>query len=143
MELALLLGEGSHGHLEHLRVGPEVVLGALGHDDDEGPALGMVADLGGQTDLGLPHAFAAALAAAVEEEDDGPAVVVFFVGRFGGVLGLAVVLRQVDLELVGGTVQLEGAVEETGFLGGALGRGVLAAARSGVRGQSHQREDSR
>ena len=45
VELACLLIEAGHGHLEHVGVGPEMAEGALRHDDDEGPALGVVAQL--------------------------------------------------------------------------------------------------
>jgi hypothetical protein len=58
---------------------------ALRHDDDEGPAVGVVAHLLGQADLGLPHAFGAALAAAVQEEDDGPLPMVVAAPLFGQV----------------------------------------------------------
>ena len=137
LELALFLVEGGEGELEHVGVGPEVAEGALGHDDDEGPALGVVAELGGKADLGLPHAFGTAFAAAVEEEDDGEMAMV---GEF---VGVAVVLREVDLELVGDAIEGDGAVEEAGFLGGG-GWGGVAVAAMGVRsagGQGRESED--
>ncbi len=106
VELDGLLIEGGHGHGHHVGVGPVVNLRTLRHHDDEGPALGVVAHRCGQADLRLPHAFGAALAAAVEKEDDGPLPVVVAPPVFG----------QVDLEAIGDAVELEGAIEEAGFL---------------------------
>ena len=53
-------------------LGPKAAERALGHDDDEGPALRMVAHRFRKADLGLPHAFAAALAATMERQNDRP-----------------------------------------------------------------------
>jgi len=119
VELGGLLVELRHGHFEHVGVGPEIGVGALGHDDDEWPALGMIAHLEGQADLGLPHALGAALAAPVEEENDGPLTVVV----------AAKVFREIDLEVITGAAELKGAVQEPGLLGwNGRGRrsGVLA-----------------
>jgi hypothetical protein len=81
----------------------------------------MVAELLGETNLGLPHAFAAAFAAAVEEEDDGGLLNLLGTGfsvvegcfRWSGPVE---VLRNVDLKFVGYAVEFDGAVQETGFL---------------------------
>ena len=97
VELVRLLVERGHGHGHHVGVGPVVELRALRHDDDEGPALGVVAHRCGKADLGLPHAFGAALAAAVKKENDGPLLVVV----------AAPVFRQIDLEVVGDAVELD------------------------------------
>ena len=91
---------------------------ALGHDDDEGPALGVVAHRLGKADLRLPHAFRAALAAAMQEEDDGPLLVVV----------AAPVFRQVDLKAVGDAVQLDLAIQKAGLLGGLGVRSVSLVA---------------
>ncbi len=80
--------------------------GTLRHDNDDGPAFGMVAHRQGQADLGLPHAFGAALAASVKEQDDGPLLVVV----------ATPVLGQVDLKPIGHAVEHELAVEETRLL---------------------------
>ena len=125
VELGGLLVEGGHGQGQHVGVGPVVVLRALGHDDDEGPALGVVADGFGKADLGLPHALGAALAAAVEEENDGPGLAVVAAPVFG----------QVDLEAVGGAVELDAAIEEAGLLG-RLG-GTFAGCRAGGAGRQN------
>ena len=45
MKLRGLLVELRHGHPQHVRVGPEVGIGALRHHDDERPALRVIAHL--------------------------------------------------------------------------------------------------
>jgi hypothetical protein len=90
---------------------------ALGHDDEEGPALGVVAELLRKADLGLPEAFCAALASAVEEEEDG-GLLGLFAGKFG-VAGVGLVgegIGEVDLEFIAGAAKGERAVEKAGFL---------------------------
>ena len=72
MELARFLIERGHRHLQHLRIGPEMAQWTLRHHDNKGPSLGMIANLLRQTDLRLPHAFAAPFAPAVEKQDDRP-----------------------------------------------------------------------
>jgi hypothetical protein len=90
-----------------------VAEGDLGHDDDEGPALGMEADGLRKADLGLVHALGAAFAGAVEEEDEGP-----------GLLAVPV-FGEVDNVAMEDAVDFEGAIEEAGVL----------RARGGVSGQ--------
>ena len=90
VELDGFLVEGGHGHGHHVGVGPVVDLRTLGHHDDEGPAFGMIAHRLGEADLGLPHAFGAALAAPVEEQNDGPLPMVVAPPVFG----------EVDLEAI-------------------------------------------
>ena len=89
-----------------------MIEGDLGHDDDEGPAVGMDANGLGKADLGFVHALRAALAGAMEEEDEGP-------GLFA-----VPVLRQIDDVAVEDAVDFERAIEEAGVLeaGGGVGR---------------------
>ncbi len=141
VELFGFLVEGGHGELEHFGVGPEMAQGALGQDDDEGPALGVVAELLGKADLGLPEAFAAAFAAAVEEKQNRRGLLAFFV--FGALifragLRFVEVFGEVDLEVVGDAFDFDGAVEEAGFLEGFLkglgGVGFVLSADGGQGG---------
>ena len=66
----------------------------------------MVAHRLGNSDLGLPHALGAALGAPVQKQDDGPSLAVVALPIF----------RQVHLKAVGDAVQLDAAVQESGFL---------------------------
>ena len=106
MELSRFLVEGCHGHGQHLRVGPVIGQRALGHDDDKGPALRVVAHSLGQADLRLPHALRTSLAASMQKQNDRPLLVVF----------AAPFLRQVDLEAVGSAVQFDPAVQKACLL---------------------------
>jgi hypothetical protein len=113
-----------------------MAVGALGHDDDEGPALGVVAELLGKAGLGLPQAFTAALASAMEKEDDGRRG--FWLSSFGGGfegLRAVKVFRQVDLKFVVDALELDGAVEKTGLLARDCGVALLGVGcSSGARG---------
>ena len=83
----------------------------LGHDDNEGPALGMEADGLRKADLGFVHAFGAALAGTMEKEDDRP-------GLFA-----VPVLRQIDDVAAQDAVDFERAIEEAGVLEARSGVG--------------------
>jgi hypothetical protein len=78
----------------------------------------MVAHRLGKADLGLPHAFGAALATAVEGEDDGPKLVVVAPPLFG----------KVDDEAVGFTVEFYFSIQEAGLLR-RLGPGLVGLGR--------------
>ena len=123
VELGGLLVESGDGQGEHAGVGPVASLRTLGHNHDEGPALGVIANGFRQADLGLPHAFRAAFAAPVKKQNDGPGLVVV----------AAPLLRQVDLEAIGDTAELNAAVEKAGFLHVAL-LGVVRPRRGVGRG---------
>ena len=113
MELLDFSIERGDGHGHHVGIGPVMMAeGDLGHDDDEGPAVGMDANGLGKADLGFVHALRAALAGAMEEEDDRP-------GLFA-----VPVFRQIDDVAVEDAVDFERAIEEAGVLeaGGGVGR---------------------
>ena len=124
VELRRLLVKRGHGHLQHCRVGPVSGDGALRHDDDERPALGVVAHLEGQADLRLPHALRSALAAPVQEQDDRPQLAVV----------APAILRQVDLELVDYSADLDTAIQKAGLLRRLLGVMPACSRGAGVRG---------
>ncbi len=105
------------------------VLRTLGHDDDEGPAFGVIAHRFREADLGLPHAFRAALAAAVQEENDGPLPAVV----------AAPILGQIDLKAVGDVVEFDAAVEESRLLR-RLGFGAMGFGPGGEGMAGPQRE---
>ena len=113
-----------------LRIGPVAGLGALRHDDDERPALGVVAHCLGKADLRLPHALGAALAAAMKKENDGPLLVVVAPPLF----------RQIDLEAVGDAVQLDAAIEEAGLLRQCFRCGAERSLAASARGLSDERQ---
>ena len=92
--------------VEHRGIGPVSGRRALRHHDHERPAVGMVAHRFGEADLGLPHAFGAALAAPVQKQDDGPLFVVV----------APPILGQVHLKAVHDAVQLDAAIQESGIL---------------------------
>jgi hypothetical protein len=82
----------------------------------------MVPELLGQADLRLPHSFRTALSAAVEKEDDRPLLVIVTPPFF----------RQIDLVAIGGTIDLNSAIEKSGFL--RWDAGLLRSPRSVQKG---------
>ena len=112
MEFDGFLLEGGPGEGLHVRVGPIGGNGALRHDDDEGPAVGVIADGLGKANLRLPHTLSATLSAAVEEEDNGPLFAIV----------AAPLLREIDLKAIGDAMELDAPIEEAGFLEMGLGR---------------------
>jgi hypothetical protein len=108
---------------------------ALGDDDDEGPALGVVAELLGKADLGLPEAFAAAFSSAVQEQDYRREGLGFLAQGFRLFeVGFVEVFGEIDLEFIGDAVDFDGAVEEAGFLEGFWGYGGVRLVLGRVRG---------
>jgi len=122
VELLGFLIKGFHGHGEVIIVRPEGTEGALGHDDDEGPALRMVAHGLRKADLGLSHAFGTALATAVQKQDDGPFAVVVS----------PPFLRHVDLVAMDYPGKDELAIEEARVLDGGGTGGAGAGEMDGL-----------